>query len=507
MLSWIRGTQSDHPLANDKAARELIAELPAGDSFKTLEEISYWLDSLTGAEEIKLPRVLEIIDLIDQTAKNHQRKLSQDYLAGSARLQKFQENRIWSTVFVFWQRLAAAYRMCLDRANGSGAIKGQLPVIVARAMRANVMQLKWQSLRYSPVDRTLWEEFGRLYALAEEKGFAASKVVVYPGHFGESTVQREFLKGMMLASSSTDSLLPVKLEVAERLVAQFSELFVMNRQPGTGCHYYTDLAVGKPPARMVSRIQLAPGTRFFGPGNAALELEKLIATLQADGVMPSGINLGGNFPRGLVLEVLQHLARYWSPMPPARSEERRHSVSRISVIHGFEEIVSNISGDTQDLAFDRLTETWTVENESEGGYGALLPQAKDWLKVGTLLGVRLEDGAAWGVGIVRRLSAYDEKQRYVGIQLLAKGTTVVKLAPVDAPGRALQEDAVLLPSGATDSTGSSEMSLLLKPGSFSPQKSLEMHAYGRNYLLVPRKLIEAGDDFDMARFRVMQRGV
>ena len=51
MLSWIKGTQSDHPLAEDKAARELIAELPANDSFKSLEELSYWLDSLRGRSE------------------------------------------------------------------------------------------------------------------------------------------------------------------------------------------------------------------------------------------------------------------------------------------------------------------------------------------------------------------------------------------------------------------------------------------------------------------------
>ena len=39
----------------------------------------------------------------------------------------------------------------------------------------------------------------------------------------------------------------------------------------------------------------------------------------------------------------------------------------------------------------------------------------------------LDNGAAWGVGIVRRLSAMQGEQRYVGIQLLAKGATVVKL--------------------------------------------------------------------------------
>jgi hypothetical protein len=32
-----------------------------------------------------------------------------------------------------------------------------------------------------------------------------------------------------------------------------------------------------------------------------------------------------------------------------------------------------------------------------------------------------------------------------------------------------------------------------------------MRAYEREYLLVPKELLEGGHDFDMAAFRVMQR--
>ena len=510
MLKWIKGAKSEHPFANDKAAREFIADLPALDPYKALEELGYWLDTLGSADDLKLPRVLEIIDLIDQSAKDHQRKLSQDYLSGSARLKKFQEIRIWNTVFMFWKQLADTYQMCLTRfqagAGGWGALKGQMPMVVARAMRALTLQLKWQLLRYGPVDRRVWEQMGRLYAYAEDRGFATTPVVVYPGKFGNSTVQREFLKGVMLSISSTDSLLPAKLEVAERIVAQFSEFFVMNRQPSKGCHYYFDLNESKLPARVMSRLQMTPGLRFFGPGSAALELEKLIISVQADGVVPSHINLGGTFDTEWVLEALRHLARYWAPNPPARGEERRVSVSRMSVVHDFDEIVSTVSGETRDLSFDSSVEIWTVENESEGGYGALMPQASaDWLHVGTLIGVKLDDGASWGVGIVRRMSAYDHKQRYIGIQVLTKGATVVKLAAIGAKSGAELESALLLPSIANHTNGAPEMNLLLRPGAFSLQKSMEMLAYERSYLLVPRQLMEGGHDFDMARFLVMRR--
>jgi hypothetical protein len=67
------------------------------------------------------------------------------------------------------------------------------------------------------------------------------------------------------------------------------------------------------------------------------------------------------------------------------------------------------------------------------------------------------------------------------------------------------DDAVLLPSSAADSSGTGELSLLMRMGTFSPRQSFQMRAYERDYLLVPKQLLEGGEDFDMAKFRVLQR--
>lgn len=85
MLNWIKGSKSEHPLAEDKTTRELLTELPANDPFKSLEELSHWLDSLIGSEDLKISRNLEVIDLIDQAAKPHLRRLSVEYISGGAR--------------------------------------------------------------------------------------------------------------------------------------------------------------------------------------------------------------------------------------------------------------------------------------------------------------------------------------------------------------------------------------------------------------------------------------
>jgi hypothetical protein len=521
MLGFGRG-KSDHPMADERGAKELLAELPADDSFKTLQELSHWLEATRASDGLKPQRIYEIIDQIDSAAKPHQRKLAQEYLSGGNRVHKFQEQRIWSAEVELWRQLGAAYEFCLAQSlpgvSGSGALKPLMPTITARAMRALALELKWGLLRYGPVDPTLWGRLGALYAQAELGGFILKQCTVYPGVWGESTVQREYLKALMLGMSATDSLLPRKLELAERIIAQFSEFFVLQKQLAKGCHYHVDLSMARPPARLLARVTNAPTVRYFGPGTASEKADSVIDIIVESGAIPSDINLGGTYEASLVTEVLRHLARYWSPVPPARAKERRKSFARINVVHDFDEIVAIISGELKDLSFvseeaDDLSfgnsiETWTVENESEGGYGAIIAQsAGDWLRVGTLLGIKLEDGASWGVGIVRRLTNDSAQQRYVGIQTLAKGGARVKLFPVGGkmPVSEAGEDAVLLPSSAADSSGTGELSLLMRMGTFSPRQSFKMRAYERDYLLVPKQLVEGGQDFDMAKFRVLQR--
>ena len=512
MLGFISRNRSDHPMADEKGAKEFLAELPTQDTFKTLQEIAFWLDTTRTSDGLKPQRIYEIIDQLDQAAKTHQRKLSQEYLAGGVRLPRFQEQRIWTAVVEFWRQLGAAYEFCLAQTlpgvSGSGALKPLSATIASRAIRALTLEVKWGFMRYGSLDPTLWGRLAALYSQAEAGGFALKDCTVYPGPFSESTVRREYLKGLMLAMSATDSLLPLKLELAERLVAQFSDLFVMRGEPTPDCNFCVDLQAAKPPARMVARVTSAPSVRYFGPGNSEATIEKLIRSITDSGAIPSNINLGGNYEPSLVVEVLRHLARYWSASPPSRQQERKRTLARIHVVHAFDDVLSIISGESKDLDFQQNIETWTVENESGSGFGAIIQQsATDWLRVGTLLGIRREDGNAWSVAIVRRLTNDANQQRYVGIETLAKGGTRVKLYSVGAKGasEAKGDDALLLPSSADDSSAKGELSLLMRMGTFSPRHSIQMRAYERDYLLMPKQLLEGGEDFDMAKFKVLQR--
>ena len=135
MLNWLGGGKVDHPMADQKQARQIVAELPANDPAKALQEITEWLESLNQTEGFKVDRRFENIDLLDSAAKNHQRKLSLDYLS-MPRQQKFQENKLWNSVLVSGRRgrrIHPVHRAARTRTGGSTAVRKSVPVIVARA--------------------------------------------------------------------------------------------------------------------------------------------------------------------------------------------------------------------------------------------------------------------------------------------------------------------------------------------------------------------------------------
>ena len=513
-MALFGGGKPDHPMADPKRARALIAEFPVHDPVKALDEVTFWLESVSNTEGFKLDYRYELYDLLDQAAKNHQRKLSQDYL-NTDRQEKFRESKMWNTEFEFWRMLGQAYNQCIELyqagASGASSIKKELPAIVARVMRSLTLQLKWAALRYGPVDDRVWSELGRLYLFAESKGFSTTQVAMYPGAHGQGTVEQEFLKALMLGMSSTDGLTPLKQEIAERTVAHFGKLYKLQDKPAPECNYYFDLSMRRPPARVMKGLKPNPMIRYFGAAAALPELRQLIEDIKNKEGVPSDVNLGAAYDAGLVRSVMGHLAVYWSDKPPARSSERRQTATRLTVVHGLGEILRCINPANDDVSLDFHatdgSESWIVENVSDGGFGAIVPQVRgDWIKVGTLLGVQSETAKFWGAGIVRRITHDDFQQRRVGIELISKAVIPVRLSPAGDVSsiNALRfgDDGVLL-STAPDQSG--DIALLLPVGSYSQRQALGMNVREKQYYLMPRKLVEGGEDFDWAKFKVMRQ--
>ena len=501
MLNWIARSKVDHPLADLKEARAVIEDIATYDCVRGLDEIARWLDSLSDADGFRLEHLFAVIDLFDCAARNHHRKLVHDYLA-MPRQQKLQENRLWTCGFRYAKALGDLYLDWVRRYRGGAASAGAkkvAPLVVARGMRTLALQIKWVMLRYGPFEPRLWASIGELYRCAEAEGFTQSSLTIYPGAQGSGTVQQEFLRIMMLWASSADVLSPVKQDIAERTVAYVAGSFRLERSPFAGATYCFDPASDGRPVRLFGEPEARADLYYFGPGDAAARLGAIVPALDKTGTLPSEVQLGADYAGDLVLGVFRHLCQYWSDKPPARGSERRPTTARITVVPGYAQIVDAFEHDDSDALNFSVTkaESWVVENVSETGYGALVPgSTTDWIRVGELIGIQVEGTTVWGVGLVRRVMRDEQRQYRVGIEVISRAVHVVRV--VHAAGR--EAESALLLASAPDRNG--EVGLLLRAGRFVPGTSGDLFVKAAKYTITPTRMVDAGDDFDWATYRV-----
>lgn len=513
MAHWFSTGKVDHPLADPKASRKTISELPQ-DPFKALGEVAYWLDSVQATEGFRVDRRFELIDELDQFARPRLRKLAQDYLA--LRQQKFQENRVWIAQADFWRLSAAGYFQCVEgieaEAPGAGTLKARAPMIAARALRAIGQQLKWSMLRYGPVDPDVWGKVGTVYAIAEAKGFADKPVALYDASSVDSSAREELLRILMLAVGSVDSMTPEQVEIAERSVALFARHFRLEAAPEAGCTHVFDLAARRPPARPHG-ASMEPSVRYFGAGAALDEMHRLRGILVAEGALPSDVSFGGEYEPKSVAAVWHHLMQYWALSPPERNSDRHAVAAPLTVVRGFANLLASLDpAATNSLDFGpegsrTEAETWIAQDASDGGYGAIAPAARsDALTIGSLIGLKGQGEKYWSVGIIRRLSREPDASRRVGIEVVTRAALAVRLSPagtLSAANAVRDNDPAVLLTRQPDANR--QICVLLRAGSYTHDQEIELRARGQVYRIAPARLLETGAEFDIGQFGVVRR--
>jgi len=475
------------------------------DSTHLLAEFGNRLDAVHSLPELRLALQIEMVDHADRGARALLEELEGRYFEGGETAESAEQSRVWGPVSLYCAQLEAAYmhlaRQFQTYSQGWAEVGDKIPMVVARAMRATSMRLKWRLMRYLPVEKDIWQTLSQLWAFVEDKGMEQARVVVYED---KSTLPREFLKPMMLAVSAADSLPALEVDIAYRVIDHLSDRFELQRHPAKACNFFVDIDRWTPPERYTPVSKVRSGARFFGAGRVMGQIDELVTRLAGGDIVPREMNLHGISDMGAVIHVLEHLGRQWWGQRAERRAERRRSLSQIGVVHGFDEIMTLLSSDEIAGQAQPPADTWSVDNESDDGYGAVIPMSHgEWLHVGMVLAVKPSDTRIWAVGIVRRLAAQPGGQRKVGIELLARGARLVILHQRTDARQTWK--ALLLPSHSGGDASLGEVSLLLPAGSFLPDSNMEMKVYGTSYLLEPRILLEHGREFEMARYRIVER--
>ena len=177
--------ESGRPLADLKEAKRIVAALPAGEAFASLEEIAHWLESSAPRPTSSPSIAPSVVQLLDEAGQAHARKLSREYLAAARQGKQrgaADSGRRYTPSSSNGARLRDLPRRVRDGRQGRRRAQGLARRSSACArLRALAQQLKWLQFRYGPLDERFWTMMSRIYALLESKKLARTQVVPYPG--------------------------------------------------------------------------------------------------------------------------------------------------------------------------------------------------------------------------------------------------------------------------------------------------------------------------------------
>lgn len=537
----------EDPLGNLKSATMWVRELPDSDFQEAVDEIIKAVVGLSQSKHSPLRERIQVLLYLDEKAIALQETLCHQYLHHLDESDAA-ERMYLQTILSFWEEMAEAYHNCIREfaQNPAGRkIWEVLPLLTARAIRYYAMQVKWNYLRYLPVETHVWRYLSRLYLFAEREDFACKPLTLYPGQPEETTCAAEYIHPYLLQLANPESLRPPVIQMLDMWLDGWSKAVLIEKDFRPQRQTYAiNLSDGKP-AKKLRRNMIGEKYRYWGVDGLLITIDQIVEQLK-NGAMPARLRLGEDCRLPACLELINLVSHRWAGNGPTRQHERQENPQPVEVAQGLSEIVARMhpdnglqqpkakrdepseadreiaayrltsldSGTTQDESreeiededelFDLADGQWLLENESISGYGAAFEaNGKRSPQIGTLIGLRPVQKRHYAIGVIRRICREPSNLIHVGIQTLTQTPILVKLRT----GRSTSAfsdiiDAVYLPSAPGDGT---LRSLLIPAKAYSRGRLLELQAQGKSYSIRLQRILEQTEDYARAHFDVLAK--
>ncbi|MDD4928695.1 MAG: hypothetical protein PHP85_05385 [Gallionella sp.] len=499
MLTKLFGKKCDHPMANLKAAQALLADLPKNDSFKSVVDLTDWIETAPICRDCQLADQFSVVSLLDETVQPCARKLACEYFSLSD-VHTFQGNRLRALLANLYRQIAQAYYLLFDRycndVKKGGAIRAQLPTVVARAVYAMREHLKYAAANYELHDDEIWRNLARFYQHAAQQGYLDTPLTLYPALSAADSVKCECAKLLAWFACDLNSLNPRGMHLMERIVAQYGSYIELSGNISNKSLFGFDLNHPQGLVRVNVGVIEHPMMIYVSLVGMQEKLEALIKSLNKN-IVPKELDLGGVYTVECVLDAAQHVLTYLLD-PPLRQSKRSEFKSVLNVVTGYENAFWRCKYIGQESA-EYPSVQWTVENASASGFNAVLPDKKiESVHIGHLLGVQTAGVPRLGVAVVRRMSRDAEGHMHVGAEILTHRASEVVLYQ----GGGEQPALWLQPRVAAEN---GLVRLLMRADTFSMQHSLKTNFEGKDYLLIPYELQGRFSDCDLACFRAVEQ--
>jgi hypothetical protein len=450
----------DDPLSSIQAVTRWAESLPVGDALKAHNEILIEVKRFNDGDAPLSKERLLILMLLDEKSQHTHSVLSRQYLR-NPRMSRTVESQLWHSIYhLNWEVLRAYHNYIIDYARNpaKSRLKAMMPIITLRALRGFHRVIKWRTIRYLHPGTKTWSRLHQLYQVAETQGFQHTRLLAYPDDAHESTCEGEYLHTLMLDQANSGSLYPRQIDLIDTWLTSWRDKLRLEKNLDTERHVLTIDMTKDRGAKRVRNMTPELSMRYWSTQELLDQLRGIQSELHA-GTAPARLGLTEYVRVSESLELIEHLLRQWAPLS-AREQRRsqRKAVKKIvEIVHGLSSILAhikeakegsdanmtrdklshderndvNIYGFVTNRTIDRATyasvpnergsdiERWVMEDESECGFGTTIEaRDKDWLHIGTLVGLREDKTAGWSLGIIRRLSRLNEVESSVGIEIL-----------------------------------------------------------------------------------------
>jgi len=430
-------------------ARKVLALLPEDDAETSLADLTRWTVSMNQTESFTPGRRARVLMLLDDAARTHWRALGARYLSprGVPAEDRDGDSALLRALYDSATEFANGFAITLDTSEHSSRwVADNQARLMIRSMRWLGRRLALGHMLHVPHTPAMWELLHRRREIAEVRGLAATALPAFEGGKHSTSVNREYLRALLLELAAPDSVRVRQVELLYRVAARLASTARMESEP-TGETAFAVIPAGN--ARPVPVDRLKPGAVAPLYINTVNCLPRLRAALERDLGRDAG-DEDSLYGRGFTIRernaAVTRLIEYWGLNPPQRRTRRIPLALAARIVGGFENVAGVVpvlpglqsrqgneaarsalrlllSETTKNLKRSMLraarVEPARVIDASAGGLGLAIRRADaGWAKHGMLIAVMIEPGKDWFVGVLRRIFSMDEELR-LGIQNLS----------------------------------------------------------------------------------------
>ena len=534
------GKPANDPLVSLKAATSWVEGLPAGDAYKSQQAIYTELKRFNETSTDFTKDRLAIFMLLDEKSRDLQDTLIRQYLR-NPRMSRQVESQLWHAVYGLNWEVARGYHsfvLHISHKTGKNQPDASIPLVTLRAIRAFGQLLKWRAIRYLPASEKLWLRLHNLYRIAEAHDFQEQLQRASPEETSECSCQSAYLHILMLNLADSGTLYPKQLDLLDHWLCLWRAQLKLNTQPDAEAHTFSiDLSADQGPRR-VRKPNTDKPIRYWSTADLLTVVQALRNALKKGGT-PAQLGLGDNARTAESIELLDYLQHQWASLEE-REQRRapRATIKRlVDVAHGLNAIIGQLKladtntrgspygaglnyreeddvqvyGFITDRTRERIShlhdpatrlspdvERWVMHDESECGYGAVVEsRAKDWLRVGALIGIKTQESDTWKIGIVRRLSRINGDTSAVGIETLTEHPSLISLQDAGTADYTVNDSASHPPtlpnSGLILADSGGNHSLIIDPVHFLSGKVCHVNGATDLKLILLGKPIESSE--------------